>query len=63
MGRPRLDGRVRGKFAEAKLAKVRVGTMDLKIACIAIANNATLLTRNINDFKIVPGLTIADWLT
>ena len=38
--------------------RLRVGTMDLKIAAIALANDATLLTRNFADFKKVPGLRI-----
>ena len=35
--------------------RVRIGTMDLKIACIVIAHDATLLTRNTVDFAQVPG--------
>jgi tRNA(fMet)-specific endonuclease VapC len=50
------------KFSELKAAKVRVGTMDLKIASIALANGATLLTRNVNDFQRVPGLRFSNWL-
>jgi predicted nucleic acid-binding protein len=30
--------------------------MDLKIAAIVLAQNATLLTRNLCDFRKVPGL-------
>jgi tRNA(fMet)-specific endonuclease VapC len=45
-----------------KRAKVRTGTMDLKIASIVLAGNATLLTRNTNDFSRVPGLRVEDWL-
>ena len=41
--------------------RLGVGTMDLKIAAIALANNATLLTRNLSDFSKVPGLRIEDW--
>jgi len=37
--------------------------MDLKIASIALANDATLLTGNSNDFSNVPGLRIEDWLS
>ena len=41
---------------------VRIGTMDLKIACIAIAHDALLLTQNSVDFAKVPGLRFEDWL-
>ena len=41
---------------------VRIGTMDLKIACIAIAHEALLLTQNTVDFAKVPGLRFEDWL-
>lgn len=34
--------------------------MDLKIAAIALANDATVLTRNMKDFSRVPGLRIED---
>lgn len=40
---------------------LRVGTMDLRIASIALANGMTLLTRNAVDFSRVPHLTIEDW--
>ena len=40
----------------------RIGSMDLKIACIALAYDATLLTRNRSDFTQVPGLRVANWL-
>lgn len=36
--------------------------MDLKIASIALANDATVLTRNARDFGKVPNLRIEDWL-
>ena len=43
-------------------SRIRVGTMDLKIACIAITHDATLLTRNTVDFAQVPGLRFENWL-
>jgi tRNA(fMet)-specific endonuclease VapC len=35
--------------------------MDLKIAAIALANEATLLTRNLVDFGRIGGLKAEDW--
>jgi tRNA(fMet)-specific endonuclease VapC len=51
------------EFAALKAAKIRVGTMDLKIACIALANDAILLSRNVHDFQKVPKLRVEDWLS
>ncbi|MHB8864097.1 MAG: type II toxin-antitoxin system VapC family toxin [Pirellulaceae bacterium] len=45
-----------------RIAKIRVGTMDMKIASIALARRATLLTRNRGDFERVPELVVEDWL-
>ncbi len=41
---------------------IRIGTMDLRIACITIEHDATLLTRNTVDFAKVPGLRFENWL-
>ncbi len=40
----------------------RTGTMDLKIAAICLAHDATLLTRNLSDFQHIPGLRVENWL-
>src|SRR5438045_233514 len=43
-------------FVRFRREGVRIGSMDLKIACIVLANRAMLLTRNETDFAKVPGL-------
>lgn len=48
-------------FKQLKSHKIRIGTMDLKIASIAIANEAILVSRNLKDFEKVPDLTVQDW--
>ena len=40
---------------------VRIGTMDLRTASIAMTHNATVLSRNLRDFQKVPGLKVEDW--
>ena len=49
-------------FERLKHLRQKVGTQDLKIACIALAHDATLLSRNVQDFVIVPGLRVENWL-
>ena len=48
------------EFQRLKGLKLRVGTMDLRIAAVALANNATVWTRNLVDFLRVPGLKVED---
>ena len=48
-------------FDKLRKQKIRVGTMDLRIASIAISRNAILVSRNLVDFERIPGLTFEDW--
>jgi tRNA(fMet)-specific endonuclease VapC len=48
-------------FKELKANKIRIGTMDLKIASIAISRKAILISRNLKDFEEVPNLVVQDW--
>jgi tRNA(fMet)-specific endonuclease VapC len=50
------------KFDNLRSAKIRLGTMDLKIAAIAFVNKALLLSANRRDFEQVPGLRVENWL-
>lgn len=56
-----FDDTAASLFASLRRGGVRIGTMDVKIAAIALANEATVLTRNQADFGKVPGLRIEDW--
>jgi tRNA(fMet)-specific endonuclease VapC len=49
-------------FKALRAQKVRIGTQDLKIAAIAPANDALLLSANLRDFQQVPNLRVEDWL-
>lgn len=56
-----FDERALAQFQSLWMRRIRVGTMDLKIAATALAHGATLVTRNTTDFSKVPGLTVEDW--
>jgi tRNA(fMet)-specific endonuclease VapC len=46
---------------ELKKLKLKIRKMDLRIAVTVIERGGVLVTRNIRDFKQVPGLKIEDW--
>ncbi len=48
-------------FDNLRMQKIRIATMDLRIASIALARGLILLTRNTRDFGKVPDLIIQDW--
>jgi tRNA(fMet)-specific endonuclease VapC len=56
------DERAAEEFARLRSLRLRIGTQDLKIACITLANDPFLLTANLRDFEHVPGLRVEDWL-
>jgi tRNA(fMet)-specific endonuclease VapC len=41
--------------------RLKVGTMDLRIAAVALQHGATVVTRNIADFRRIPGLQLENW--
>jgi tRNA(fMet)-specific endonuclease VapC len=57
-----LDNESAATFARLRAHGIRIGTLDLKIAAITLAHDATLLTRNTADFAQVPGLKFENWL-
>ncbi len=48
------------EYQQLRRSRICIGTMDLKIATIVLAHDATLLTMNLSDFQKVPGLKVAD---
>lgn len=48
-------------FQQMREQKIRVATMDLRIASIALSHNLILLTRNTKDFIKIPNLVMEDW--
>ena len=56
-----FDAQAVSKFEALLHERVRIGTMDLKTAAICLAQRATLLTRNLKDFRQVPTLQAEDW--
>ncbi|HWY75601.1 MAG TPA: type II toxin-antitoxin system VapC family toxin [Verrucomicrobiae bacterium] len=57
-----FDDAAAGIFEAFRAQRLRVGTMDLKMAAICLAHEAVLLTRNVSDFTMVPGLRVENWL-
>jgi len=48
-------------FQRLRAQSIRIGTLDLRIAAIVLSREATLVTRNRQDFAGIPALNIADW--
>jgi tRNA(fMet)-specific endonuclease VapC len=55
------DNSATAKFAELRRARVRIGSMDLKLASIVLVHSGILVSRNLRDFRRVPGLRVEDW--
>jgi tRNA(fMet)-specific endonuclease VapC len=56
------DPEAAARFGAFRKSGIRIGAMDLKIACITLEHDAILLTRNTVDFAKVPGVRIENWL-
>jgi tRNA(fMet)-specific endonuclease VapC len=56
-----FDDEAADVFDALRRQRIRIGTMDLRIASIARSKNMTVLTRNLADFRRVPDLAVEDW--
>lgn len=50
-----------GRLRKQKNLK-KMGRADMLIACIALANDALLVSRNTKDYKDVAGLRVENWV-
>lgn len=57
-----FDEQAASQFQGLRAQRIRIGTMDLKIAAIALIHDALLLSANLRDFQQVPNLRIANWI-
>ncbi len=57
-----FDQQAAKHFERLTSNRIKIGTLDLKIAAITLANDATLLSRNLKDFEKVPELDVQNWL-
>jgi tRNA(fMet)-specific endonuclease VapC len=56
-----FDQQAANLFGSLRAQRVRIGTMDLRIAAIALSRGMAVVTRNMRDFNQVPGLSVEDW--
>ena len=57
-----FDAAAAETFDRLRRDRIRIGTMDLKIASIALTQDALLLSANLRDFQQVPGLRVENWM-
>jgi tRNA(fMet)-specific endonuclease VapC len=59
-----VDGGAAAQFDKLREnRKVKnIGRRDLLIACISLAQDTTVVTRNVRHFRQVPGLRVENWI-
>ncbi len=57
-----FDDRAADECRRLRGLRLRLGTMDFKIAAIALTHNALVLSANLQDFRKVPGLRVENSL-
>ena len=60
----RVDAQAAAEFDRLRQIKrlKKTGRADLLIGCITLAHRATLVTRNYEHFRQIPGLKIENWV-
>jgi tRNA(fMet)-specific endonuclease VapC len=49
------------RYELLRKAKTKIGRTDLRIAAVVLEQGAVLVTRNVRDFRKIPGLQFEDW--
>lgn len=49
------------RFDHLRSLRLNIGSMDLRLAAVALESQLIVVTRNRRDFGRVPGLQIEDW--
>ena len=57
-----FDSQAATEFGRLRKHKLRIGTMDQKIAAIALAHDVLLLSNNLRDFRQIPSLRVESWI-
>ena len=57
-----FDEQAASEYQGLRAQRIRIGTMDLKIAAIALVHDALLLSANLRDFQQIPNLRVANWI-
>lgn len=59
-----IDAEAAGLFDQLRIQPSlrKIGRADLLIASLALAQRATLVTRNLRHFRIIQGLHLANWV-
>ena len=57
-----FDAKAAEQYGTLRRQRIRIGAMDLKIASIALVNDALLVTANARDFALIAGLRFENWL-
>jgi len=58
-----VDAAAAAQFDRLRHVKTlrKIGRNDLLIASISLSRQATLVTRNVRHFRLIPGLRVEDW--
>ena len=56
-----FDAAAAAVYDDLRARRVRVATMDLRLAAVTLSRGLVLLTRNTRDFGRVPALATEDW--